>query len=85
MTSRKKPGWAFWTTVVVTLTVLYVASVGPVTGLYYWLASKEWISHDSPVGDVLYVIYWPVLYGGQNGPRPIAEAFYWYLKLWGAL
>ena len=52
MTSPKKPGVAFWATVVVVVLVLYVASFGPVC----WLVS--WID----IGDkILPVVYGPLI------------------------
>ena len=39
MTDRKKPGVAFWATVVVGLLVLYVASIGPAVSVSFHHAS----------------------------------------------
>src|SRR5215471_14248920 len=36
----KKPGWAFWTTVVLAIPVLYVVSIGPAC----WLVDRGWVS-----------------------------------------
>src|SRR5436190_1847296 len=36
---RKKPGWAFWTTVALCVPVLYVASFGP--ACWWWQNSKQ--------------------------------------------
>ncbi len=38
MTSRKKPGMAFWATVVVAVALLYVLSFGPAC----WLTAQPW-------------------------------------------
>jgi hypothetical protein len=41
MTSRKKPGVAFWATVVVVVIALYVASLGPAC----WLTDRQALPH----------------------------------------
>ena len=40
MTDHKKPGLAFWATVVMALALLYIAAIGPVIGLYYTLGKQ---------------------------------------------
>jgi hypothetical protein len=56
MTNRKKPGVAFWATVVVVVIVAYAASVGPV----YWIASRIPATNTAAGGRVLYRVYWPI-------------------------
>ena len=50
MTSRKKPGVAFWATVVVVVIVIYAASVGPV----YWIGSRIPATNTMAGGRVLH-------------------------------
>ena len=45
MTSPKKPGVAFWTTVMVVVSTAYVLSAGPVSFLWNRGMLPEWSSH----------------------------------------
>jgi hypothetical protein len=74
MTSnRKKPGLAFWATVVVVVVLAYVLSFGPATWLY-----ERQVVPDSAVT----MIYAPVLSAYEYAPRPIRQATDWYMALW---
>ncbi len=78
MTSdRKKPGVAFWATVVVVVTlVAYPLSFG----VAEWLDGRDWL----PEWTVppLRIAFWPILSLYNNGPEPAREAIYWYVRLW---
>jgi hypothetical protein len=83
---RKKPGWAFWTTVVVaSLPLLYVASFGPACWLWSGTAiyfPRDNISVGAP--DVLpraATIYWPMGWLVKNGPSGIGRVIKWYARL----
>ena len=57
MTDRKKPGWAFWTTVAtVAIPLLYVLSFGPAC---WWFSEDD---PDLPPGAIVDApeIYWPI-------------------------
>src|SRR5262245_2006101 len=73
MTSRKKPGVAFWATVVVVaMLVGYPLSFGPAC----WIAWRA--SHSAPV---IATIYSPLVRAGFRGPAPVRRALWW----WGEL
>lgn len=71
--SRKKPGWAFWTTVVlIGVPALYVATFGPAC----WIEDRtKW-----PSRQALSKIYAPVLKPlfSKRIPRPVTHAAEWY-------
>jgi hypothetical protein len=66
---RKKPGVAFWATVVVVVLVLYVLSVGPAAVLMH----KGLVSRHA-----FGVIYWPLM----ASPAPVYNALNWYGGWW---
>lgn len=69
----KKPGWAFWTTLVlVGVPVLYVASFGPAV----WATSRNLASPS-----LVERAYGPVLWSMAYGPSTITRALFW----WGEL
>jgi hypothetical protein len=71
MTSPKKPGIAFWATVVVVVVlVAYPLSIG----LSYRLLSL--LSGDalSRAQDVYLAVYAPILWVYEHGPAPVHEA-----------
>ena len=76
MSSRKKPGVAFWTTVVVVLLVAYPLSIGPTI----WICDQEW----SP--EWAWPAYWqaydPIISVCNDGPAPLDDAINWYVNLW---
>jgi hypothetical protein len=77
MTSRKKPGVAFWATVVlVAVLVLYPLSFGPAC----WLAYRDYMSDD--VRHIATVAYSPIAWISENGPKPLQDAIASYASLW---
>jgi len=76
MTSRKKPGVAFWATVLLVGLVLYVLSIGPVM----WLGVRKYLP-DWALG-ARATIYRPMIWLVEDGPRPIGRAIEWYAALW---
>jgi len=83
-TDRKKPGMAFWATVVVVVVlVAYPLSFGPAC----WWFSRENRIHayfgPSPVPKQRLAphLYWPIGWLATNGPRSIRRAIFWYAML----
>ena len=76
MTSRKKPGVAFWATVVLSLPVLYVLSIGPAVLIVTRDWCPGWAFH------AYLRIYSPVLSVYKHGPQPIHDVLDWYGHLW---
>jgi hypothetical protein len=86
-TSCKQSGVAFWATVVVVGSVLYVMSIGPVA----------WLVQEVKPGDWTWAVYHSAYYplhrirdlGKEsedptlNTPNPIGDAIGWYLIVWG--
>src|SRR5882672_7949859 len=82
MTDRKKPGVAFWATVVVVaMPLLYVLSFGPAC---WWFSIRRsemqifdgWSGPDDP--PCAPQIYWPIGWAAQNGPDRLGDAIVWY-------
>ena len=73
MTSRKKPGVAFWATVVMVLPVLYVLSFGPAV----WIASHK----EDQQSLSLNSCYLPVAWVLWHAPRPISNALQSYARI----
>ena len=76
MTYNKKPGVAFWATVVVVVVVLYAASFGPAQWLALNSESPEWIVA------AWRSVYSPVLFLRNRGPLPIQNAIRCYADVW---
>jgi hypothetical protein len=72
MTSRKKPGVAFWATVGLVVMALYVLSAGPAT----WMFGHDWIE-----AETLNLFYAPLRWICVRSPAA-ANAFEWYVALW---
>jgi hypothetical protein len=84
MTSRKKPGVAFWATVaVVAVLVGYPLSMGPAC---WWLAEASVKSngggmsygHWSAIVPRVHRIYWPFGRIVEDAPRSISRSVCWY-------
>jgi hypothetical protein len=82
MTSPKKPGLAFWATVVsvvvIGLPATYVASFGPVC---WWFAKKELPDTGTVRIRCVPSIYWPIGYSAIDGPRFVRDLANWYATL----
>ena len=76
MTDRKKPGVAFWATVVLVLSVLHVVGFGPAC----WWFSRHRDFHDSRLKDCGSVIYAPLGRVAIHAPI-IGDALLWYASL----
>ncbi len=77
--SRKKPGVAFWATVVVVVgLVAYPLSFGPAC----WLVSKE---TPEDVGRALWTAYAPLVRCALFQRHPAAKALLWWAGRRGAL
>jgi len=76
MTSRKKPGVAFWAAVAISLPVLYVLSAGPANWLWHRGFLTGWPS------SIYSFLYWPIRWLLRNGPDPVSQAILWYVRLW---
>ena len=78
MTSRKKPGLAFWATVVavVALVVAYPLSFGPAC---WWLKDSE--LDNGVVVNIAPNVYWPIGWLAENGPESLSDAINWYATL----
>ena len=78
MTSRKKPGVAFWATVaLVVVLVGYPLSIGPAAYMAYrgWLAEGwRFRAYQS--------IYAPLIWLFEHGPAPIHDTIEWYVSFW---
>ncbi len=82
MTSRKKPGVAFWATVVVVVVfVAYPLSAGPVSWIARWLVDGGMISFGQAEWFLEHA-YAPAQWLVMNGPAPLLKAVEWYMKLW---
>jgi hypothetical protein len=77
MTDRKKPGVAFWGTVVLVLVMAYPLSFGPACWLYSRSESLEiWETSDR--------IYYPILWACWHAPEPVGDAIDWYMNVGAA-
>lgn len=76
MTSRKKPGVAFWATVGLVAVLLYVASFGPACGILHHLGDPDYAL------PAYWFIYAPIIWTYENGPERIRDTIEWYCRLW---
>jgi hypothetical protein len=77
---RKKPGVAFWASVVVVvLLVAYPLSFGPAC---WWFATPgSQLPSSDPEMNHAPRLYWPIGWLAQHGPERVADAIFWYAKL----
>jgi hypothetical protein len=74
MTDRKKPGVAFWATVVVVVAIVgYPLSLFPIM----WLDHRDMISKSTPLDTILWVYCAPVSWLRTDGPDWIDDAVDW--------
>jgi hypothetical protein len=79
MTSdRKKPGLAFWATVVAAAVLLYPISFGPACWLYSRSQSLE-------IWETSNRIYYPILWVWWEAPAPVDSAIEWYANVGSAI
>jgi len=72
MTSRTKPGVAFWMSVVLAASALFVASIGPVC----------WVSSRTGVGvDLVASLYGPLI---RTSPNAVHRVLVSYSMFWAA-
>ena len=75
--SRKKPGVAFWATVVVVAAlVAYPLSVGPVECMHVHLGFPHWVR------TTVDFIYEPLFWAMRNGPQWFRVLFSKYISWW---
>jgi hypothetical protein len=75
---RKKPGVAFWASVVVVVLVLsYPLSWGPAC----WLTRNGWVPEW--LSDAANFLYFPLLAFDKRGPAIVVRVIDWYMELWG--
>jgi hypothetical protein len=63
---------------IVALPVLYVLSIGPVTGLCVRYLQESDPANPSPID----YFYRPLLWVYQNAPAPVGKALGWWIGLW---
>jgi hypothetical protein len=74
---RKKPGVAFWTTVVVVVVlVAYLLGIGPTA----WVIRQPWCP--TWAFGVCTTIYSPITWLEKYGPEPIRSEIGWYGHWW---
>lgn len=70
---RKKPGWAFWATVVVIVMLVgYPLSWGPACCLRTLIGDPPWAIK------AYWLVYGPVLWLEERSPKAIQDVTYWY-------
>jgi hypothetical protein len=74
MISRKKPGVAFWATVVVCLPLFYVLGFGPAC----WIATRY-----EPLRGFVNSIYSPAAWAYFKTPDTVGRAIIWYANAGG--
>lgn len=62
---RRKPGWAFWTTVMLSLGIVYVLSFGPARAS---LGPRGLLSGPDPVFGAYQAFYRPVFWAIKESP-----------------
>ena len=79
MTDRKKPGVAFWATVMmVVVLVAYPLSFGPAC---WWLSEPiEMIAFSYQNTRQIPGAYWPIAWAAKHGPKPLQRMITWFAK-----
>jgi hypothetical protein len=80
---RKKPGAAFWTTLVVVAMLVYPLCYGPACWGINWMANKGWLRPDTDwIRQLIFLIFCPIRLLHSDGPKPISDLIDWYAHLW---
>ena len=74
--SRKKPDWAFWTTVVVVTLVAYPLSWKPACWINMKLGGPDWL-------EPAFNFYMPLVWAVDYGPDWVKKFFDFYSGLFG--
>ena len=83
MTSPRHPSAGIWITVaLVALLVGYPLSTGPTNWLCVYLRNSGHTSAAQRLYEVKVPFYAPLRWCRDNGPKPVADAYWWYLGLW---
>jgi hypothetical protein len=72
MTDRKKPGAAFWATVLLVVPMLYVLSFGPAC----WITSRTEIG-----AGILPTLYRPMIWAWDSYPQSLHHQLLWYSRV----
>jgi hypothetical protein len=72
---RKKPGVAFWATVMLAVPILYVLSSGPAVLIVDYAQSEQ-------VNEWFGWVYAPLNWLYLKGPKPIRDLLDWWQHLW---
>jgi hypothetical protein len=79
---KQRPSLAFWFMGLVCLTGLYLASFGPIVGMY----NRRWISGNE-FDSLFHTAYFPLAYMHDNtsffDEHRVGKAYAWYVNLWG--
>jgi hypothetical protein len=84
MSNRKKPGMAFWATVLMAVVLIgYPLSFGPAC---WWFSTPlsshmEYVAWDGPDPECPPQIYWPIGWIAENGPGPVGDAIFRFASL----
>ena len=73
--NHRKPAIGFWATVGGFVVVAYVLSFGPAV----WMLDREVLPASSTAA--VEIVYYPIVCGMSDGPRPIRRLVEWYAAL----
>jgi hypothetical protein len=69
---QRKPGVAFWSTVVLVAVLAYPVSFGPACWIVSWAGSGS---------RILATAYRPIIWVWDHGPRSLNDPLHWYTRL----
>ena len=82
MTARKKPGFAFWTTLLTVVGAVYCLSYGPACWAINAMANRGWLRpHTDWIRQLVFLVFLPIRHLHTRGPRAISHALDWYAHL----